>query len=182
MRPIAIVFCLALLPSSTHADHIGLYDDPVNLCWASTPPVATLFTVYVIDRFSTGSTSAAYRVQAALPPGVLLLSGADLTCPGICINPQDPFAGAYTIPRACSTEDWPIYRFTFMHFGLDGSCYQLRIVAHPDFATPVTYDCNANPAPATGGRFSIMQYHEQCDDCTVGTESTTWGAVKALYR
>lgn len=185
MRSVVLVLCLALLPAAVHANHIGMYDDPVALCVATTPPFATPFNVYVILRPTAGTTAAAYRVQAALPATLVWVGGSDLTCPGIC-NPfpfPDPLGnGAYTIPRACSAEDWPLWRFTFIRFGSVPGCNQLSVVAHADETSLVVFDCSANPIPATGGTFSLADSPGQCGGCTLATKSTTWGAVKALYR
>ncbi len=185
MRSVVLILCLALLPATVHANHIGIYDDPVTLCVATTPPFGTPFDVYVILRPTTGTTAAAYRVQAALPATLLLVAGTDLSCPGIC-EPfpfPDPLGdGAYTMPRACSSEDWPIWRFTFIRLGPVPGCNQFSVVAHADETSLFALDCDANPIPASGGTFSMADAPGQCGGCTLATESTTWGAVKALYR
>lgn len=184
MRSVVLALCLALLPASVRANHIGIYDDPVTLCVATTPPFGTPFNVYVILRPTTGTTAAAYRVQANVPT-LLLLGATDLSCPGIC-EPfpfPDPLgSGAYTLPRACSTEDWPIWRFTYLRLGSVPGCNQFSVLAHTEQTNLIAYDCDLNPIPATGGTFSMADSPGQCGSCTLATEATTWGAVKALYR
>lgn len=143
--------------------------------------------LYVIVRPTTGTTAAAYRIQPALPAALFIASATDLSCPGICepFPVPDPFGeGAYTIPRDCSTDEWPVWRYSLLWFGTPFGCHTLSVVSHSTLPGPgpVVYDCDANPIPATGGTFTMGSSPRQCGSYTVATESTTWGAVKALYR
>ena len=187
MRTVVLAACLAILASPVLANHIGIYADLDSYCTIkSVAPAPTLNEFYVIVGTSTAITAAAYRIQPGLPAALLVVSGQDLSCPGICepVPIPDPFgSGAFTIPRDCSVGNWPVWRYTVLWFGAPFPCTSLSVVAHAEVPGPgpVVYDCNQVAIPATGGTFTIGP-PGACGTCTVATESRTWGSIKSLYR
>jgi hypothetical protein len=183
MRNIAIVLCVLLLAAPAGASRIGIYDSPAaGSCSLNRFTSAQLVSVYIVETQSTGSAGASFRVDAELPG--LMVDIAWTWLGGICVGNCNPYEGAW-VGRACSTDNWVMYRLDFLSdlVTRGTGCYHLNVVGFPDNDVLV-YDCNDQASPVTGGYFSFTDGYAVCDDCSppLAVESTTWGAVKSLYR
>jgi hypothetical protein len=185
---IAALGLLAAAPAS--ADHIGLYADPNGLsCVAPLLPAPTLNVVYAINENGTGTTGSKWRISHDVS---LVSVSFTLTNPYLPIVPiGDPLTFGTTVwYLVCRASPYVIGQVGFLYFGGPvAGCDHLRVEAHqgdPWYAaeaTVVVADCADVKQVATGGRFSF-DATGACDSCggPLPVQSTTWGAVKSLYR
>jgi len=97
----------------------------------------------------------------------------------------DPFTGASYGYGECLTGTITVCRLDFIWIPVAPvtGCNQLRVEPYPGDTDIQVADCASGARSASGGYFSFENIPGlTCDDCAVGVETTTWGAVKALYR
>lgn len=92
----------------------------------------------------------------------------------------------------------PLISINYLSFGTSSSCAEFRVVPHPDAEAIEVIDCGGTPKSAWGGVIFVNP-SVVCNDCpgTVnmfpGTakyfsceplrvETSSWGAIKALYQ
>ncbi len=175
---IAAVVCLSTLPA--HADHIGIYPEQVaTVCVGPPPAPFTNASVYVVHQFSTGSTGSGWSVGVDLN-GLVYVGSACISNPLI----GDPINGAHFSYGGCLSAPITVCRIDFLYASPQpvAGCYHLQVEPYPGDTAVQVFDCADNAHDATGGYFSFELSVIFCDDCAVAVETTTWGAVKALYR
>lgn len=179
MRVFVLACGLALLSAPAGAAHIGIFTDANSRTCTLTP--GGVVTIYVVALHSSGFRGAAFKVDAALPSGIVAIGASPIGF--ICVTDCNPYEGTGAV-RDCSTADYPMYALMFLTVGPpDGStCNHLTVTAHPNASTPLLQDCAGDLIEATGGFFSFVPGPGYCNDCALATEPTTWGSVKALYR
>jgi hypothetical protein len=190
-KVLLLTMCLSLCASVAMADHIGLYNEALGTnCFRVNPWNAFgNNTVYVIQKFNTGSSGAEFRVNnTANAPYTSMI-------PGNSGDPLDPFAtigtpeaGISVAYKTCiATPSVLIMRLVYSdpdELGLAPTpCGKMEVVPNPAASPPAlqTADCQSNLHPATGGSFYWGTNCTPCADPTA-TSATTWGSVKALYR
>jgi hypothetical protein len=77
---------------------------------------------------------------------------------------------------ACLLDPVLVLTMNYQLFGTSAACSELRIVAAPGKAAPLCLEDGGcfSETPCRVGALHV--------NCTVATEHTTWGRVKALYR
>lgn len=199
----AVALVLALcMPGTTRAQggFIGITSDPagVNCDGFATP--GTVLELYVVHQIWTGgSESSAFAVQNS--GGVMLLF-LSATQPGHVIlgNPYDGVSVGY---GACKTGTVVVLKLLYFATGNSAPCSQIRIVPNPQFGAVLSCDCAGNELVQGAATF-ILNPDATCP-CLAGgfaadglsapgettgllcgppvpVESSTWGAVKALYQ
>ena len=186
MRRVLTVFGFScLLASAAHADHIGLYNDPQGSCNGMVPaPVPTLNAVYVVHKFNDGAAGVQFRIQDQ--PGMLLIS---LTSP---YNHVGVWNSDWAFDfQGCVIGDHMVATLNFFWLGdpIVGCNRTLSVVDAPSSPIPrriVVADCTSNVEVASGGTFYFEDAPLTCAfdiGCyATPVQTSTWGAVKALYR
>lgn len=68
-----------------------------------------------------------------------------------------------------------VLTMSYQFFGTSGACSQITIGPAPGILVPFAISLGCwDPVECEAGTLRV--------NCTVATESTTWGRVKALYR
>lgn len=196
MKYLLIAFLL-LMPSLSEAETLGVYVDEVGEnCWLMDVPGP--HAVYVMCRFSQGATGARFRVEySSAFTGTLLSSSS----PWLNVT-GDPTTGATVMfDNHCLFGTFTVMQLNFMFVGGSPNCSWIRTAKHPLSVAigPEVFDCAfqsvytkwegthiTNTAPTECP--NDIDWEEHTHFCrpywnpTVATESSTWGAVKALYR
>lgn len=172
-----IACCLLFVSAPAFANHIGIYVDPApTRCILEVPPQFVPTTIYVV-ALPTGSTpAAAFMLQGGLPAGWISLGSGPIG--GICDFSCDPFQNPVGWTRTCAPGAFPLWTLSFMatNTSTGGGCNHLTVI------NAIIDDCAFSENSATGGSFSFVTGLNQCAECTVAVEPSTWGSVKALYR
>ena len=186
MRRVLTVFGFScLLASAAHADHIGLYNDPQGSCSGMVPaPTPTLNAVYVVHKQNNGAAAVQFKIQNQ--SGLFPVSQ---TSPYDRLGVWD---GDWAFDfGGCVAGDHLVATLNFLWFGtpITGCGQTLRVVDAPTSAIPgeiVVADCAFNLETATGGAFYFEAAPLTCAfdiGCyATPVQTSTWGAVKALYR
>lgn len=155
--------------------------------------VPGLRTIYVRESFNFGSTAS--RFKLALGPGSTWTY----------VSETHPFAatignmqtGISICYGSCIVGNVLIASVTYMSYGTDQNCSKVLVVPHPDAETVEIVKCDGTASVAYSRDLYIESSAGFCGcpdahlmpgvakhfDCTpVATASTTWGAIKALYR
>lgn len=170
--------CVVALSTSVRADMISLYrDEASGICAAPTQAFVPL-TVYVIHSSLGGSTGSAWRVDNT---STMIAVSSDC---GTLSFTGDPFTGISLAYGSCMTGSFLICQLTYLNTTADAipGCNQLNVMPYPAQLTVMTIDCDQDAHAAGGGFFSFDPLTDWCWDCAGATETSTWGAVKALYR
>ena len=154
---------------------------------------AGIRNVYVRLTFNDGATAARFRM--ALGPGVTMTYVSESTP---YASAGSALAGISICFGSCLEQEPLIDTVTFMSYGDDAACSEVRIVPHPDAQTVEVRRCNGSTVAAYAQNLAIRPpgaFPCQCPsahlfpgapfpfDCMpVSVENTTWGSVKALYR
>ena len=159
------------------AGSIGLFADTGASGCSLVDPFFMAQSVYVIHVFTPGATASEFMVAQSGGFNMIFTGeiqhqptsiGSVMT--GISIGYGGCFAG-------------PILRVTMNYLGqgLSAPCSYLQVVPHPmnQSGAIEMVDCGFVKRPATGGRL-IVNPNATCQ-CSVPTQETTWGKVKALY-
>ena len=152
-----------------------------------------LKNVYIRLTFNSGATAARFRVEPG--PGVTMTYASEsspYTSVGYAL------AGISICFGSCLTGEPLIATVTFMAYGTDTPCSEIRIVPHPDAQTVEVEKCNGSTVAAYAQGLGIDPPPGAIPcycpttrlfpgtplpfGCTVPVEDTTWGRVKALYR
>ena len=188
MRHWAVAVVLVLASSPVLADHIGIYNDSNGImCGGQLQPAPSINYVFIIHEGSAAAKASKWRIAHEIP---VISVSFNLTNPYLEIYPiGDPLGTGSTISYLdCRPSPYVIGSVGFLYFGgpVTG-CDHLLIEAHqgdgfyPPETTPVFADCGDATQIATGGTFSFNPVG--CDTCApLPVQTSTWGAVKALYQ
>lgn len=91
----------------------------------------------------------------------------------------DALNGASVYYFTCTAGTILIDTVTFLSHGTSAPCSYMRLGPHPTQGR-VIIQCNFAGTPFPGSE-GIVNSNDTCR-CTLATEPTTWGSVKALYR
>ncbi|HET6463864.1 MAG TPA: hypothetical protein VFH33_08700 [Candidatus Krumholzibacteria bacterium] len=150
-------------------------------CDVVLPPGATV-TVYVIQKLSNGSLGCEWRVANPTEVGILSVNSS-FPFTG------DPFAGIKFTYSTCQTGKFVVCELTLINLGLD-HCSRMAIVGLYGNGNFPTYTNCAGTTFFSGPAGDII-YNTPTSNCSpsydscllpVSNESSTWGAVKSLYR
>jgi|SRR5712671_3847754 len=169
---------LAAATSPALAAHsIGIYaDEAAQSCEISDPGGGVLKTFYIVHtNEALGAIGSAWQLQ--WDPGMTMTWVGDDATPYFKVG--DAMNGASISYTQCTTGTIKIDSVTMMSLGTSAACSYLRLGPHPTQGH-VIVDCGFRYFPFTSGE-AIVNANGTCA-CTVATEPTTWGTVKALYR
>lgn len=178
LSPIVI---LVLASSAVAGGHIGLYGDPNGSVCSIADESPTLMNFYVVATVPTGAVNVAFT--ASQPPCM-----ASATY----VGDMYPFShhvggsqmGISVQFLACITEQVHVLTIAYFGTGLTPACCEYAVGPHPDRPDgPVATDCG----PDFGTLFYLSAGHITVNPdgtcmCTVPTETSTWGAIKATYE
>lgn len=175
--------CMTVLSSASYADSIGLFSDATSGICAAEAAVGLPLNVYVIHFSPNGATGSAWRVDNSSAMVELGSSCNELSITG------DPYTGISLGYGSCMSGTFVLCTLTFLKVttGVIPGCYQLNVLPYPGEQTVTTVDCSQAAQAAAGGFFTFDWVENvtsglNCWDCTTAAQSSTWGAVKALYR
>jgi hypothetical protein len=158
------------------ADHLGLYSDTQGgSCWVQlTAPFATT-SVYVIHKFTAGTTGSRFRVKDA---STLYQAGS--WTPYAALG--NPYSGVSIAYGGCLAGQVNAMTLSYIWFNQPVACGKLEIVRDPMASDILSADCSFAEKVASGGGlyFNPNGNCEVCPGENVG--ELTWGKVKALYR
>jgi len=165
MKKVLLLMVAVLMVSSVAmADHIGVYLDANG----SSCLLAAGFnpTVYVLEKFSLGSTGCRFAVNMGSSsqfgftspyPAIGTITSDISLAFGVCLS------GTINLGTlACLLSPGSI-----------------QVTPASGFPNPIFTDCSFASLPATGGTAWVGSTGN-CGE--VATEPSTWGQVKALYR
>jgi hypothetical protein len=159
------------------AHSIGIYaDELAQSCEISDPGGGVQKTFYIVHtNEDLGVIGSAWQLQ--WDPGMTMVWVGDDATPLFKVG--DAMNGAQISYTQCTTGTFKIDSVTMLSFGTSAPCSYLRLGPHPTQGR-VMVDCGFRYMPFTSGE-AIVNANGTCA-CTVATEPTTWGTVKALYR
>lgn len=158
--------------------YIGLFaDEDFTVCSVDVVP-ASSFDVYVWCR-PDWEGMVCVEFQIAYPSHLILMTSLTQKHPGISIEYGDIESGISTCFHECQYDQLWVYRLTFVSLE-SGDPDFVRI---EDFLPEEQYG-GLNFAACQGGfpvRDAIVLNHLALNqDCVVGTEAASWGAIKSL--
>jgi hypothetical protein len=168
---LALIIILSAVPALAVDESIEIFSDEAltQKTLADTQP--RLVDIYLVHT-TYGSTGCSLRIAASAGfTGVWVSESSSWLTLG---TTQTGFDFTYAM---CLAGSATIVKVTYQLFGTSAACSSLRVAAHPRVVfggdNPICDHCFGE-YPLPGGTLPV--------NCTVGTESTTWGKVKALYR
>lgn len=170
--------------ADAQTEHVAVRPDAsLNACSVDDVSSAQ-FTVYVVHTPTFGSTGANLSV---------VQSGgftATLVSENIPFFHVGTFRdGVNVVYGECFfSTPFVIGTITYEGYGTSASCSTLDTSGNPDWAGgytpyPISADCTFEWFPAPSETPLYVNPSSECPvPCVVGTESSTWGRVKSLYR
>jgi hypothetical protein len=198
-----VIFAVAIdgvvfLKSACAQQAIEVSSQPFGYdCLLNNDPGPGLRTVFVRLSFNPGSTGA--RFKLVLGPGATMTYVSESISYSYVGNTQTGISICF---GSClqGGQVQVIATVTYMSYGTDERCSELRLAPHPDAETVEVMDCNATPVTAWCADLQLLtyppvafpcpctDYHKfpgnphQFDCKPVSVENSTWGRVKALYK
>jgi hypothetical protein len=175
----AMLLTIIATPALAQLEDLGLFADNAGLSCEILDTVAGIKRVYVVHVNSLGATGSEFLVDtsastmslivASAPAGFLTIGSSDT---GISIAYQE-----------CKIGTFLVLTMTFDNFGDSAACSRLRMLEDPTAVPParIYADCSSQPHNFPGGQAIVNPNPGSCP-CSVATETTTWGNIKALYR
>jgi hypothetical protein len=179
MRRIATALFSVLLPAVFAAsveaeDHIGIYGDASGSTCELTLRTPGPVSSYVVHKFADrGTTGSRWKVS-----DTSTLTATSASSPFTFFG--DPYTDLSVGYGGCRTGVFHIMTLTHVWSGQPVSCGRLTVGPPPGSTTVMTTDCDYALQSANGGTFYFDSGNYWC--CPEPTETTSWGAVKALYR
>jgi hypothetical protein len=152
-----------------------------------------LRTVYVRHEFNIGATAS--RFKLSLGPGVSMTYVSEThPFPMTAGNTQDGISVCY---GECTPGPLVLVTVTYMFIGATSQCSRLNVVPHPLAQTVDVIGCLGIPETAAASDMYVLAPGAICGcpdshafagnpqtfGCLpVAVETTTWGAIKALYK
>jgi len=179
MKPFALLMvCLLTLALAapafaTAVGDISLYaDDQGNSCNITAP--AGILTVYVVHKFSDGGSATGSRFKVTVPPGLAILAFTTT------FVPIGNISGDLSLGYGTCVSTTTSLGSILINSSGPAACSYLAVVAADNFANPIATDCLFGEYTIKTGQ-AIANPDGSCQ-CSVATEPTSWGRVKALYR
>lgn len=173
------VLALFASPALAQTGSMGFASDAVGSSCNITVPTGVPFTIYVVHKSTDGATGSQWRFDPATAHANLIATG-NSAGPASLLTIGSPAAGISIAYGGCVSGDLHIW--TFNYFTVVGvpNCTYLFITADPIPNKVISVDCNFAEIEVDPGE-GIMNPDGTCD-CVVGTQQSTWGKVKSLYR
>ncbi|MCI0453041.1 MAG: hypothetical protein L0Z51_11770 [Candidatus Latescibacteria bacterium] len=181
---------LAILSSSLfvdvapRADTLVIRRDPVNYDCSLTIAEPGPFSLYVVHIFNSGSTASHWWIDDS---SGIMRTGVTLNAAYLSLG--DPYADVQVAYGGCVLGDHVLFRLDYLASVDDvtAPCSQVRIRPAPTSGIPgelAVLDCNLNFESANTAPFAINGPTDpfECECPPLGTEPSTWGKVKSLYR
>lgn len=174
----AIVMCASLASAQT-GGHIGVYSDSPGYSDCNVvEQIYVTTTYYVVHTTAAESNTSQFMAVPNFGPGF----------PGAIsylgnLNLGDLYTGVTITYVGCKVLPHLLATVQHTNSALSAPCTVLmEIVPDPALASGQieTVDCDSNPHFATGGKLTANG-NETCP-CVIGTETTNWSKVKALYQ
>jgi hypothetical protein len=178
----ALLLTVAIMCAATvafgQAGTIGLYADAAGADCHIPDTVAGLYTVYAVHTNTAGATASQWA--APLPSCYLGIWLSDTPVYAVTIgNSQSGVAIGYGV---CLAGPIHVLSISLFNQALTGSCCAWTVIPDPNVPSGQieVVDCVNALLYGTGFTSYINGNINDCP-CTVGTEETTWGAVKSIY-
>jgi hypothetical protein len=170
------VLLAATASSALAQQSIGIYEDETALdCEISDPGGGVSRTFYIVHTNQVQpAIGSAWRLE--WDPGMTMVWMGDAS-PFFKLG--DAQNGARIAYSVCTYGTFMIDAVTMMSFGTSAPCSYLRLGPDPTQGRVIIF-CNFVSVPFAAGE-AIVNANSGCT-CSVSTEQTTWGTVKALYR
>jgi hypothetical protein len=156
--------------SARAGERIVLFSDEALTNTMLTDTSPRIVDVYVAHLETPGTTGCLFRIAAS--PGFT----------GVWLGDSSPWytagnsqAGITVVYEKCLAGNAVMLKVTYQLFGTSANCSSLRTTNHP-ITIPGQVYCDRCFSEYSLPESSLLI------NCTVATESTTWGRVKALYR
>ena len=177
------------------ADWIVVRTETLDCTLDDTSP--RLHTVTVLHKFNAGSVASRFKVE--LDPGVTMTYLSETIAWPTSVG--DFRNGISICYGSCQVGDVVLGTIEFQGYGTSAPCSFVRVVPHPDAETLEAIDCDNQPDYSAStlhlgvgapGQDCFCNPHTDPTtypgtpmlfDCqALPGSSTTWGAIKALYR
>ncbi len=147
-------------------------DDQGNSCSVTAP--AGIVTVYVVHKFSDGGSATGARFKVTVPSGLAILAFTTT------FVPIGNISGDLSLGYGTCISSTTSLGSILMNSSNPAACSYISVVAADNFANPIATDCTFGEYTVKTGQ-AIANPDGTCA-CSVATEPTSWGRVKALYR
>ena len=193
-RIILAGFLLLIPTARVHAFEgaITIAGDPSTaLCTVTDTAVGTK-TFYVVHTFNAGTIASRFKVEAG--PGVTMTYVSESHYFPMTIG--DTQSGISSCYGSCTTNNQVIASIVYATYGTSSNCSKMLVVPHPDAETVDAIRCDgvavatfvqdmfvrsSGPCGCPNAHgFSGTPHVFSCQPVTLA--SSTWGAIKALYR
>jgi hypothetical protein len=169
-KVLLLMVAVLMVASVAMADHIGLYTDGTGSdCHLTGPGFNT--TAAIVHKFTLGATGSRFYLDTSNAPGTAIVG---FNSP---FTPVGNLASDLSLGYGGGQGPGSIVLGTVI-IQLGALPGYMDILASPGFGLLYT-DCNFEEKAATGARTWINTPN---GPCTVATQPSTWGQVKALYR
>jgi hypothetical protein len=188
---VTCVFAILVIAASTESSAqyvpatITLFSDPSGDSCTLIDDKEGLLNVYVVNKIAPGLGLVGSRFRVASSEGFNAEYASELI--HLPAHMGDLRAGVDIAYNYCYSGSLLLATITYMGHGTSSPCGYLEVLPHPVsyFGTIEVMVCNFDTYPgATLGPLLVNPSSGQCAPWCgpVSTQSTTWGAVKALYR
>ncbi len=182
MKKVVLLAVVALFAASlafAQAGSVGVFADPLGMsCNVVEAPPLGLKMYYVVHVYTTGATAVQYRAKVpTCMTAAMWLSDTNMF-PVSVGNSQIGFSTAYGM---CKVGPINTQIINVFGQGLTGPCCRWVVDADPLLPSGLieASDCVFVVMYPTGGQ-AMVNPTGSCQ-CSIPTEDTTWGQVKALY-
>jgi hypothetical protein len=152
-------------------------DDQGSVCNINANGGGAFMQLPVIQKFSggAGSGNVAIRFKITVPTGMSIIGFNTIYVPvGSVVNDLSVAFGV------CISTTTVVGQLQVLSNTASPTCSYISVVAADNFATPIAADCSFGEYPMKTGQ-AIVNPDGTCQ-CSVATQPTSWGKVKALYR
>ncbi len=183
MKRIALLaVCLVALAAPAFAQinpqvgDISMYsDDQGSNCNITANGGGAFLQPYMIQKFSNGGGCTGIRFKITVPTGMSIVGFSTQYVP------VGSVAGDLSIAYGiCQSTQFVVGQLQVLSLTASPACSYVSVVAADNFANPIATDCLFGEYPIKTGQ-AIVNADGSCP-CSVATEPTSWGKVKALYR
>lgn len=177
-----LIICLVAMATPALAingigDISSYADDQGNDCNILSPGGGGLVHVYVVHKFQPGESATYSRFKGQWPTGLTFLGSFNVGANVAIGNFATDVAVAYGV---CVSGPHLVGDALFQTSAASPACSYFDLVASDGQATPLGTDCLFGEYEVGTGQ-AIVNPDGTCP-CTIATEPTSWGKVKALYR
>lgn len=178
-RTVLLGFCLLALAAPAFAINgvgdLGAYaDDQGSSCSISAPGNPAPFNIYLVHKFLPGEASSADRFKVVLPAGMTFFafSTPNTTSGGVLVDISVGYA-------PCLVADTMIGSLLVQAVAPIANCSYVSVQTADTQTDPIALDCGFIQHVMKAGQAIV---NDASCPCTVASEPTSWGKVKALYR